>query len=179
MDFIENFLLTKLDLRLSNRHFAKEQILNNAFEAHKIIALIEQANEKQKINLLCFCDTFSRAYVLYFEDYFQYFIDLATNETYETNKRSLTNIYMCILETENDKLTIDQKNTLTEICFSWLINESFVATKSNCISCLYLLSKDNEWICIELKALVEQMYPQMPVSFQSRARKILKKLQCG
>lgn len=175
MDSIENFLLNKLDLRLSNRHFAKEQILKNDFKVDQLIDLIHVADAKQKVHLLCFCDTFSREDLLYFENHFQFFINLSKNETNETNKRSLTNLYIGMLKFARNKLTNNQKNSLTEVCFMWLLNESLVATKSNCITCLDFLSKDNQWIADELKAIIEQIYPEMPVSFQSRARKIMEK----
>lgn len=175
MNPVENFLLNHLDLRLENRYFARELILKNDFDSESLVALIDRTSGKQKVHLLCFCDTFSRTHLLYFKNDFQYFIDLAENENHETNKRSLTNMYIGMLKHTYNELSAKQKQQLTEICFSWLIGESLVATKSNCITCLDLLSKENKWIAEELTAIIEQMYPQMTVSFQSRARKILKR----
>jgi len=175
MNIVENFLLHQLDLSLKNRHFAGELILKNDFTSEKLLTLIHRANERQKVCLLCFCDTFFRKHLWYFKNIFQNLIDLADNENHETNKRSLTNIYISMLKSGSEDLSAEQKNQLTEICFTWLIGESLVATKSNCITCLDLLSNENQWIADELVAVIEQMYPQMTVSFQSRAKKILKR----
>src|SRR5690606_40126550 len=104
MNLVENFLLNHLDLRLENRYFARELILKNDFDSEKLIAIINSTNGKQKVHLLCFCDTFSRTHLLYFKNDFQYFIDLAENENHETNKRSLTNIYIGMLDRKSTRL---------------------------------------------------------------------------
>lgn len=174
MKSVEYFLLNELDLRLSKRQYAQELILNHSYDVSKLIALIHRADERQKVCILCFCDTFSRAFPAYFSEQLQSFVDWANNETHETNKRSLTNIFLTFLKNKQYSFTAKQEELITEVCFSWLIDDSLVATKSNCISCLTLLAKKYAWINEELIPIIEQMYPNMPVSFQSRARKILK-----
>ena len=174
MKSVEYFLLNELDLRLSKRQYAQELILNHSYDVSKLIALIHRADERQKVCILCFCDTFSRTFPAYFSEQLQSFVDWANNETHETNKRSLTNMFLTFLKHKEYGFTPAQEKEIIEICFSWLIDDSLVATKSNCISCLALLAKKHHWIKEELIPLMEQMYPEMPVSFQSRARKILK-----
>ena len=172
---VEDFLLIQLDLSLDKRHFARNLVLNNNYSCDKLIGLIKQTSGKQQHRLLCFCDTLIRTHLSYFQDHFQFFIDFSTDEKHETNKRSLTNMYMVMLKNANDTLSVEQKEQLTTICFTWLLDDSLVATKSNCISCLDLLSKENQWIADELHAIIEQIYPDMPVSFQSRAKKIMER----
>ncbi|HLW62843.1 MAG TPA: hypothetical protein VKY33_05530 [Flavobacterium sp.] len=177
MEATEYFLLNKLDLSLIHRKTAGELIRNSRMQPDALIRVINAANAKQKTRLLCFCDTFSRIYPEYFSTQLHVFVEWTTNETHETNKRSLTNIFLTFLKSKEYSFTIDQENQIIEVCFSWLIDDSLVATKSNCISCLALLAKNHHWIKEALLPLIEQMYPQMPVSFQSRAREILKKIK--
>lgn len=173
MNIVENFLLHQLDLRLQNRQFAQELIEKHQYSCDQMVALLKQVSGRQKVTLLCLCDTYSRTNLVYFANDFQFFIDLATDENHETNKRSLTNMYIAMLKTK--QLTASQKERLTEIGFAWLIDESLVATKSNCITCLDLLSRYYPWINDELLPIIEQIYPVMSVSFQSRARKIMQR----
>ncbi|HLV50698.1 MAG TPA: hypothetical protein VKY44_01920 [Flavobacterium sp.] len=174
MEAVQHFLLNKLDLSLAHRQTAKEMILNSGMEPADLIQLTNNADAKQKIRLLCFYDTFSRTSPEYFSTQLHTFVDWSANEKHETNKRSLTNIFLTFLKNKQYSFTTKQEELITEVCFSWLIDDSLVATKSNCISCLTLLAKKYAWINEELIPIIEQMYPNMPVSFQSRARKILK-----
>jgi|SRR5690554_76873 len=175
MDFIEVYLLNQLDLSIDKRHYAKNLILEHHYPCSKLISLIKNANTRQKLCLLCFCDTFSRTNKVYFIKAIDQFIKLSKVENNETNKRSLSNLFLTFLNIKKQSFSHEQENEIIEICFSWLITDSKVATKCNCISCLSLLSKKHDWIADALYPLIEQMYPSMPVSFQSRARKVLEK----
>lgn len=175
MDFIETYLLNQLDLSLEKRRFAMNLIHEYHYPSSKLLSLIQQAEDRQKLCLLCFCDTLSRTNQKYFFKEVDNFINLSKEEVNETNKRSLTNIFLTYLNNKTYAWNSEQENTIVEICFSWLINDSKVATKCNCISCLAILSKKHHWIGEELFPLIEKMYPTMPASFQSRAKAILKR----
>lgn len=173
---IEHFLIHELDFSLSKRQKAIDWVLEKQISSEKIIQWLDQTSGKSKVHLLCFCETLAKQEPFFFENHLDYFLKIASEETHESNKRSLTNLYIIFLKKTYKTITDSQKEKLVERCFSWLLDESLIATQCNCLTCLEYLSQDQQWIREELLQIIDKDFTSKPPSYQSRARKILKKL---
>lgn len=175
MSTFEHFILHKLTFALSTRNTAKEMYFEQHISILDVIETVHKATPQQKCYILCFCDTITREYPSELNNAYKAIIDIAKDETHESNKRSITNIFITLLKKHFTKLNSLEKEEITNICFQWLIDDSLVATQSNCLTCLDLLSKEIDWINEELEQIIDKMYYTKSVAFQSRAMKILKK----
>lgn len=172
---IEYFLTKELDFSIFKREKAKIWVEKENFSSKLLIQLLKQTNQKPFAYLLCFFETFCREHPSYFINEIDFFIELAYIETNESNKRSLSNIFITWLTFYYDEFSSKQKEQMAEVSFNWLIDESLIATQCNCLTCLDLLSKDSEWIKDELLLIIDKNFTDKPASYQSRAKKIMKK----
>ncbi|MEM0517283.1 hypothetical protein [Aequorivita flava] len=76
-------------------------------------------------------------------------------------------------------LNLEERKTITECCFDWLITDQKVACQAHAMQCLFYLGadKDEKWIYPELKQILLQNIPNKSAGYQARARKILKLLK--
>lgn len=65
---------------------------------------------------------------------------------------------------------------MTEACFDWLMSAEKVAPKAYSMQALLLLGREIPWVHGELRAILEQQYPQGSPAYQARARQVLRKL---
>jgi len=65
---------------------------------------------------------------------------------------------------------------ITELCFDYLINNQKVAAKAYSMNVLFLLGKENDWIYLELKLILQRGMAIESAAFKARARQILKKI---
>jgi len=80
-----------------------------------------------------------------------------------------------------DILSMDERKTMTECCFDWLITDQKVACQAPAMSALYYLGRDKRdnmgaWIFPELRNILTENAPNKSAGYQARARKILKKI---
>ena len=68
------------------------------------------------------------------------------------------------------------KESLTEVCFDWLITDQKVACQARAMLCLYYLGKELNWIHNELKVILERNIPMGSAGYKNRAAKILSAL---
>lgn len=74
-------------------------------------------------------------------------------------------------------LTKNQLQHITEVCFDWLINpDRKVAAKAHAMRTLYILGKSNEWIYPELQPVLEQDYANHTAAYKAAAKDILRKI---
>ena len=172
---IEYFLTNGLDFSISKREKAKIWLEKEKFSSKHLIELLKQTNHKTSVYLICFFETFSRQHPSYFIKQIDFFIELAYIETNESNKRSLSNLFITMLTFHYDEFSSKQKEQMVEISFNWLISDSLIATQCNSLTCLDILSKDIEWIKDELLLIIDKNFTKKPASYQSRAKKIMKK----
>ena len=77
----------------------------------------------------------------------------------------------------SEKLTKVTREKIVTSCFDWLIDPNMkVAAKAYCMTSLYLLGKEFEWIHPELKLILEQSYAEGSAAYKARSRMVLKKL---
>ncbi len=74
-------------------------------------------------------------------------------------------------------LTPQHRQTITEICFDWLITDQKVAAKAYSMTSLYLLGTEFDWVHPELKITLENNYSSGSAAYKARSRMILKKLK--
>lgn len=67
----------------------------------------------------------------------------------------------------------ENKNTLTECAFDWLITDQKVACQVRAMTCLYYLGSEYDWIHPELKQILESNIHTGSAGYKSRARKTL------
>ena len=172
---IEYFLTNNINFSKSKREIAINRIEKEKYSVKNLVCLLKNTEAKKTSYLICLCDTLSRIHTSYLLIEKEYFIEIASKETNESNKRCLTNIFITMLTFHYNTFSSKQKEQIMEVCFNWLIDDSLIATQCNCLTCLDILSKDIEWIKDELLLIIDKTFTQKPVSYQSRAKKILKK----
>ncbi|KAA3623236.1 MAG: hypothetical protein DWP94_06430 [Flavobacterium sp.] len=70
----------------------------------------------------------------------------------------------------------ENKNTLTECAFDWLITDQKVACQVRAMTCLYYLGTEFNWIHPELKQILESNIHKGSAGYKSRARKTLEQI---
>lgn len=176
MDSLEILANLKIDLSIKSRIHARKDILGANIPAKSLIAFIKKTDEKTQVSLICVLDIIIEDYPEYLNNCFNDFIIFQQQTTNETCKRSTSRIIYHILKYNSKIFTNKQKEKLIEIHFNWLISKSLVATRVNCLSILFELRNQAEWITTELAAIIEQQILLQEHSFISRAKKILTKI---
>lgn len=74
-------------------------------------------------------------------------------------------------------LTENQLQSLTEVCFDWLLKDTKVATKCYSMRSLHFLGNHYEWIHPELKIILEKEYRNHSAAYKAVSREILKKIK--
>tara|TARA_R110002012_G_scaffold109650_4_gene253730 strand:+ start:817 stop:1374 length:558 start_codon:yes stop_codon:yes gene_type:complete len=70
----------------------------------------------------------------------------------------------------------NQKETIIEACFDWMITEQKVAVKAYSMHILFLFGKEFDWIYPELRVILERDFHEQSAAFKARSRHILKKI---
>lgn len=70
----------------------------------------------------------------------------------------------------------EHKQTMIDSCFDWLITDQKIACQARAMLCLYYLGKEYDWIYPELKDILEKQLHKESPGYQSRAKKILSKI---
>ena len=73
-------------------------------------------------------------------------------------------------------LSKDERNTMTECCFNWLITDQKVACQASAMTCLRYLGTEFAWIHPELKTILIKNIPNQSAGYKARAKNVLKKL---
>jgi len=76
-----------------------------------------------------------------------------------------------------EKLTLQQREKITEVCFDWMINDQKVAVKAYSMRSLFLLGKEFDWIHEELILILERDYAIQSAAFKARARDLIKRIK--
>jgi len=67
--------------------------------------------------------------------------------------------------------------SITEVCFDYMIRKEKVAPKAFAMNTLYLLGQDHDWIHPELKIILERDFNKQSAAFKARAKHLMKKLE--
>lgn len=130
----EILLNLKIDLSINSRKFAKNTILDSNISSEKILKHIENSDERTQVLFCCVLDYIIEEQIDYLDDSIENFIHLQTKFKNETCKRTSSRILFHILKNNPSKFNKNQKDTLINTHFDWLISNSFVATRVNCLS---------------------------------------------
>lgn len=166
----------KIDMSINSRKLAKNIILDSNISAEKILDYIENSDERTQVLFCCVLDHIIDEYTDYLNNCLSHFIELQKKFTNETCKRTSSRIFYHILKKNPSQFTKNQKDTLVNTHFDWLISNSFVATRVNCLSVLFELRNEADWIKSELIGIIEQQVLLQEPSFVSRAKKIIAKI---
>ncbi len=75
-----------------------------------------------------------------------------------------------------NQLSENQLQKITESCFDWLINNTKVASKCYSIRTLFQIGKQVDWIYPELQIILNKDYNAHSAAYKAVAREILKKI---
>lgn len=167
----------QLDLWKNNRKIAVDFLLKNEMSFLDILNVLDDFPQKERLVLIVILDDLVEKNPTYIKPYLNELITFCTQQTHETAKRSCSRMLMLLLQKNEIWFDAKQKDKIIELHFDWLLNDSLVATKANCLSVLYTLKNHNEWLKTELMAAIEQLIPENSIAFKSRGEKILKKLK--
>ena len=174
---MDNFLSQiPLDFSKSSRKIIIQQVKLENINAHQLLEIIQKSEERKKIVLIVVLDDLIEENPFYLKNNLSDFLSFCKNQTNETIKRCTSRIWINLLRNKEILMSSDTKEEIIELHFDWLLNDSLVATKSNCLSILFLLRDFSPWIKPELKAVIEKQLPENSISYKARAEKYLKKL---
>lgn len=166
----------KIDLSIKSRQIAKETILMHNITAASLIDFITETDSRKQTLLICVLDYIVESDACFMNQDIDAFISLVQKLPNETCKRCNSRISYHILKKNLNLFSDEQKNKLIEIHFDWLISNSLVATRVNCLSVLFELRNQASWIKSDLTAIIDQQISLQEPSFVSRAKKILAKI---
>lgn len=171
-------ILSNLNINLSinSRKIAKNTILDLNIPAHDILNFIKTSDERNQVLFICVLDYIIEEFPVYLNKSLNDFISLQENFKNETCKRSTSRMIYNLLKYDAEIFSKKQKEQLIDIHFDWLISNSLVATRVNCLSVLFELRNESEWIKTELIGVIDQQIILQEPSFVSRAKKILTKI---
>lgn len=176
MNSIELLSNIKIDLSIKSRSFAKNTIINNNIAAKDFLKLISNSQGRDEMLYVSVLDYLIEEIPNYLNKDIDTLIVLQSKFINETCKRSSTRIIYHMLISDEKMFSKKQKKELIDIHFDWLIEGSQVATRVNCMSVLFLLRKEANWLLPDLVAVIEQQSFLQEPSFVSRAKKILAKI---
>lgn len=176
MNSLEILSNLNVNLSINSRKIAKNTILDLNISAQDVLNFIKISDERNQVLLICVLDYIIEEFPDYLNESLNDFILLQENFKNETCKRCTSRIVFHILKHNSETFDKKQKNQLIDIHFDWLISNSFVATRVNCLSVIFELRNEAEWIKTELIEIIEQQIILQEPSFVSRAKKILAKI---
>ncbi|UYW01551.1 hypothetical protein K5I29_01070 [Flavobacterium agricola] len=166
-----------INLSIKSRQKALQIIKKQNITASILINYIAQTTPRNQVLFTCILDDMVDVNPSYLKDELNAFITLATQLKIETCKRCNSRIFANLLATHPDFFTQQQKKQLVTMHFDWLLTNSLVATRVNCITVLYELRDQADWITTDLVAIIEQQVSLQEPSFISRSKKILHKIR--
>lgn len=176
MDSLKILSNLKVDLSIKSRTFARNTILDSQINAKELIHFIKISNERTQVLFICVLDYIIDEHPDFLANDLDLFINLQETFTNETCKRCTSRIIFNLLKYDAILFSKKQKDKLINIHFDWLITNSLVATRVNCLSVLFELRNEADWIKPELVAIIDQQMQLNEASFVSRAKKIMKKI---
>lgn len=176
MDSLKILSNLKVDLSIRSRTFARNTILDSQINAKELIHFIKISTERTQVLFICVLDYIIDEYPDFLANDLDLFINLQETFTNETCKRCTSRIIFNLLKYDATLFSKKQKDKLIDIHFDWLIKNSLVATRVNCLSVLFELRNEADWIKPELVAIIDQQMQLNEASFVSRAKKIMKKI---
>lgn len=176
MDSLKILSDLKVDLSIKSRTFAKNTILDSQINAQELIHFIKISQERTQVLFICVLDYIIDEHPVFLAKDLNSFINLQEVFVNETCKRCTSRIIFNLLKYDASLFSKKQKEKLINIHFDWIILNSLVATRVNCLSVLFELRNEADWIKPELLAIIDQQVQLQEPSFVSRAKKILKKI---
>ena len=174
---VSSLMTINLDLRRDTRLNAKDFILQKKIQPSDIISAINYLPQKPRLALLATFDLLIEDHPEFLQHDVTLFLIFCKKQTHETAKRCVTRMMYHLLKKIREHFSLQDINTIIELNFDWLISNSLVATRVNCISNLFLLRNENDWLLPELQGIIEQQIPESTISLKSRGEKILQKIQ--
>ena len=177
MNHSEILSTLKIDLSIASRKKAKNDILDANISAKELLSFISNTDERNQVLFICVLDYIIEDQPKYLDNSITEFISFQQQTKNETCKRTTSRIVYNLLENNHTIFSNQQKDILINIHFDWLISKSSVATRVNCLSVLFELRNEAEWITTELLAVIDHQMQLQEPSFVSRAKKILIKIR--
>jgi len=116
---------------------------------------------------------------LFFKKHIHYFVNNLNKIKEESALRPISKVCSFLArdyQSNKIELSMHQKEIIIEQNFDWLIANHKIATQVFAMETLYLLGSTNNWVHDELKSILEKNIQLKSAGYQSRAKKILKKL---
>ena len=177
MSITDYFSTGKFDFSLICRNNAKKFILEQKISAEIFIEILQQQEEKKQIPLIVILDSLVEDHPDFLNNSMGSFIEIAIETLNETAKRCISRIFYHLLKNQTYLFSSLQKEQLIALHFDWLIKPSLVATRVNCISVLFYLRHEEDWITADLLAIIENELLKNEPSFRSRATKVIRKIE--
>lgn len=177
MSITEYFSTNKFDFSLTCRNSVKKFILKQKIPAETFIQILQQQEKGKQIPLIVILDSIVEDDPDFLNSSMDSFIEIALKTLNETAKRCISRIFYHLLKNQTYAFSSLQKQQLIALHFDWLIKPSLVATRVNCISVLFYLRHEEDWITADLLAIIDNELVKNEPSFRSRATKVIRKIE--
>lgn len=177
-DLIEQIMIIK-DSKRIYRDKVTDFVVKHPEVFPFLIALVFNGEETIAIKSAWVLELIYPKNNLLVDEYIDFFIANLNKIKDESALRPTAKICSFIAKDYRDKqieLSKDQKEGLITQNFDWLIQEHKIATQVHAMETLYLLGNKSKWVHIELKSILEKDILVKSAGYQSRAKKILHKL---
>ncbi|MCP9200131.1 hypothetical protein MKO06_09440 [Gramella sp. GC03-9] len=174
-------ILQEMNTSLASRENAAKILIGRPRLIQDAVSLLNENETKLSIKALYCLEILARKDIDLLMDQLKHLTHYAKTSENSSANRCLAKIFS--LATEKDSLAgktsylpSEIKESIMETSFSWLIREESIAVKVFSMQTLWDLRCENDWIAAELKAVLQNDFPGASAGYQSRARKILRKL---
>lgn len=177
MSINDYFSSNKFDFSLTCRNNAKKFIVEQNLPAETFLKILQQQEEDKQIPLIVILDSLVEDQPDFLNSSMDSFIEIALKTLNETAKRCISRIFYHLLRNQTFSFSASQKQKIIILHFDWLIKPSLVATRVNCISVLFYLRDEEDWITADLLAIIDNELLKNEPSFRSRASKVIRKIE--
>lgn len=169
-------ILSKGNTSLASRKKIREDIEK---QPNVISTLVEFTfDPTSKVNVLAsiVLDDLVQVCPRLLDDYIVFFIENLPRVTDESVKRLTSKMAILLLEKRADLLTVQQEEQLLDQSLLWLTTETKVATEANAMHIVLLLCAKFPAKAKLIVELIEVKFTSKTPAYQSKARKLLKKV---
>lgn len=161
---------------LASRKKVRENIEKQPNAISTLVEFTFDPTSKVKVLASIILDDLVQENPCLLDDYIVFFIENLPRVTDESVKRLTSKMTVLLLEKRGHLLTVQQEEQLVDQSLLWLTTETKVATEANAMQVILLLCKKFPTKAKLIAELIEVRYTVKTPAYQSKARKLLKKV---
>ncbi|MUP47113.1 hypothetical protein E0K83_15345 [Gramella sp. BOM4] len=175
-------LLKNVNSSFTSREKAAQTFKKDPGLIKAAVSLLSDKDQGLKLKALYSLEFLARQRISLLYPHLPALVKYAENSQNSSANRCLAKIF-CLtteeisLKTQKEKLSFQIRDSIIETFFTWLIGNESPAVKVFSMQSLFNLKNHKDWIALELRSVLEKDFKASSAAYQSRARKILRKLE--